>query len=629
MRLAARVSCRALTGLVSPILSAVGALIFCTAGVTAQPANERFLKWMDSIAQRQLADRDRVIAAIRTPEQREERRRWVRAKLIELIGGLPSERTPLKAKTHWSKQRAGYVIEGVSYESLPGFVVTANLYRPAAPGRYPAILHPMGHWELAKAAAQTTAANLALKGFVVLAFDPVGQGERQQSWDARMGRSILGGPTEQHFMPGALAVLAGENIARYFIWDGMRGIDYLATRPEVDPQRIGCTGCSGGGTQTTYISALDDRVKVAAPSCYMQSFKLLFSGTIGDSEQSFPNFISSGLDQTDYVELFSPKPWLISSTEEDFFRPAAAKPLFDEARTWYFAGGHEDRLKWVVGPGPHGTPLEVREGLYDWFARWLRNGTGRAEAADSKEQPVELLADRDLNVFPNGLAPSRELYELIREKAARASTAIPPLPKEPYETDQMLLAGGDVGVVVVESGTLPGKRALALQAGGATVLALNPRGLPIVRYAQLSGDWASNERAWLIGKNLPLMRAADIAEAAQKLRSRPGIRSVRVHAQGVAGWWAIFAAVHEPVIDRTWVDRTPHSIRAAFDQPAHMDLHDVIIPGVIPAAAPSAKLYWTDPTDWMRNVVTLPGTYRYRNVIVDDDDRRLIEEFLR
>jgi hypothetical protein len=607
---------------------AAGVLLLAVLPTAAQPANERFLKWMDSIAQRQLAERDRVVSAIQTPEQRQHRRQFVRAKLLELIGGLPGERTPLNARSHWTKHRGAYVIEGISYESLPGLVVTANLYRPSAPGRYPAILHPMGHWELAKAAAQTTAANLAMKGLVVLAFDPIGQGERQQSWDARMGRSILGGPTEQHFMPGALATLAGENIARYFIWDGMRGIDYLQTRPEVDPRRIGCTGCSGGGTQTTYISALDERVQVAAPSCYMQSFKLLFSGTIGDSEQSFPNFLSSGLDQTDYVELFWPKPWLISSTEEDFFRPAAAKLVFEEARSWYFSGGHEDRLKWVVGPGPHGTPLEVREALYDWFVRWLRNGTGSASPDETKEQKVDLLPDRDLAVFPNALVPGRELYQLLQEKADRASTVIPALPAEPYVTDQMLLAGGPIGVVAVETGPLPGKRALALQAQGATVLALNPRGLPITRYPQLSGDWASNERAWLIGKNLPLMRAADIADAARSLAKRPGIRSVRVHAQGVAGWWAIYAAAHEPVIERTWVDRTPHSIRAAFDQPAHMDLHDVIIPGVIPQAAPSVRLLWSDPADWMRNVIKLPGAFRYRNVTVDEDDSQLIRDFL-
>jgi hypothetical protein len=316
------------------------------AGVAAlaQPSNERLVQWLDRAAQAQLQERARAISAIRTPAQAEARRQQVRAKILELLGGLPTERSPLNARVTWTKDRGRYFIEGVTYESLPGYIVTANLYRPKAPGRHPAVLFPLGHWDAGKPAAQRIAANLAMKGFVVLAFDPVGQGERLQAFDARLGRSLIGGSTEQHFMNGAQAVLAGSNVARYFIWDGIRGIDYLVSRPEVDASRIGCSGCSGGGTQTTYISALDERVKVAAPACYMQSFQLLFTGPVGDSEQSFPNFLSSGLDQADYVELFSPKPWLIASTEQDFFTPAAAKIVYDEARTWYRMLDYEDRV---------------------------------------------------------------------------------------------------------------------------------------------------------------------------------------------------------------------------------------------------------------------------------------------
>lgn len=598
------------------------ALAFAGALALGQPSNERLVKWLDQSAQAQLAERARTIAAIRTPEQAEARRKQVRAKILELIGGLPAERTPLNARVAWTKDRGRFWIEGVTYESLPGYIVTANLYRPKAPGRHPAVLFPLGHWDQGKPAAQRIASNLAMKGFVVLAFDPVGQGERQQAYDARIGRSIIGGSTEQHFMNGAQAVLAGHNVARYFIWDGIRGIDYLVSRPEVDPERIGCSGCSGGGTQTTYISALDERVKVAAPACYMQSFQLLFSGPVGDSEQSFPNFLSSGLDQTDYVELFSPKPWLIASTEQDYFTPAGAKIVYEEARAWYRMLGYEDRVKWVVGPGPHGTPLEVREAIYEWMIRWLKRGEGAA-----KEEPVELVPDLDLRVTPSGQAGGRELFDIIRADV-RATAKIPPLPDDPYETDQVLLEGaGEVAAVVVETGSLPGARAKSIAAKGVTVLALNPRGLPVNPNPRYSGDWISNERAWLAGKNLPLLRASDIAAAARKLRARPGVRRVLVHAQGVAGWWAIYALAHEPAIDGIWIDRTPHSIRAALDTPVHQDLHDVVIPGVIPEAKAGAKIFWTDPTDWMRNVVKLEGGYVYRNVN-DDAEDRLIDRFL-
>ncbi len=589
----------------------------------AQPAEPRLLAWMNETAQQQLAARKKTIAALTTPEQMAERQRAVRAKLLELIGGLPDYRGPLKSRTVWRKDLGSYVIEGVAYESLPGYTVTANLYRPRALGRYPAILFSMGHWDQGKAAAQTLAVNLARKGFVVLAYDPVGQGERQQVYDRRVGRSIAGGSVEQHFQAGALAVLAGQNVARYFIWDGMRGIDYLMTREEVDPERIGATGCSGGGTQTTYIAALDDRVKVAAPACYMQSFELLFAGPVGDSEQSFPGFLAAGLDQTDYVELFAPKPWLISSTEQDFFTPAAAKLVYDEARAWYSKLDAADRVKWVVGPGGHGTPLVVREAIYDWMIRWLRDGDTSA-----KEEPVTLLPDLDLQVA-GGWVGGRDLIEILFEQIRATPDRVPALPSDDYRCDSQLLPGkGDTAVVVVETGALPGARAKQLAERGVTVLALSPRGLPVAASVNYSGDWIANERAWLIGKNLPLLRAADIAKAVRELKARPGISRVLVHATGVAGYWALYAQANEPAIDRVWVDRTPHSIRAAFAQGLHRDLHDAVIPGVIPAFEPGPKLLWTDPTDWMRNVVAVKGGYVYRNVIADDDSRRLVEMFL-
>ena len=130
------------------------------------------------------------------------------------------------------------------------------------------------------------------KGFVVFAYDPVGQGERLQAYDWRVGRSIGGWGTEQHIQLGAMACWWDRNLRA--IRSGMRsglwiicrlGLRWMATR-------IGCTGCSGGGTLTTYISALDDRIKVAAPACYMNSFRKLCPGPTGDSEQSWGGFLA-------------------------------------------------------------------------------------------------------------------------------------------------------------------------------------------------------------------------------------------------------------------------------------------------------------------------------------------------
>src|SRR4029079_1003538 len=386
------------------------ALIGTVTLLRAQEPRSALLTELNAIAQRQLRGRADAIAAIRDTASAQARQKQVRERILSLIGGLPDYRGPLNARVTKTTRRDGFVIEHVLFESLPQYFVTANLYRPETPGRHPAVLMSMGHWDSGKAAGQLLSSNLARKGFVVLAYDPVGQGERQQAYEKRIGRSLIGGPTEQHFSNGAAAILLGQSVARYFIHDGMRAIDYRVSRPEVDPDRIGATGCSGGGTQTTYISALDPRVKVAAVACYMNSFQTLFSGSVGDSEQSVPGFLAAGLDQTDYVELFAPKPWLITSTEEAFFTPAGAKQVFDEARGWYQLFDASDRVKWVVGPGGHGTPLVVREAIYDWMIRWLAGGSGSA-----REETVTLLPDHQLWVTPNGQVDGRDLFEIIRE----------------------------------------------------------------------------------------------------------------------------------------------------------------------------------------------------------------------
>jgi dienelactone hydrolase len=380
--------------------------------VTAQTAKQTpYVSALDAIAQRQLQARGDAIARVKDTNGTKSRNAQVRDRVLSLLGGLPDFHGPLNARVVKTTPRTGYVIEHLTFESLPNYIVTANLYRPERTGRYPAVLMSMGHWESGKAAGQLIAVNLARRGFVVLVYDPVGQGERPQAYDLRFGRSLIGGPVEQHFINGPAAILMGQAVSRYFVHDGMRAIDYLVSRPEVDAERIGATGCSGGGTQTTYIAALDPRVKVAAVACYMNSFRTLFPGpSLGDSEQSVPGFIAAGLDQTDYVELFAPRPWLITSTEDDFFTPPGARQVFEEAQRWYEIHDAADRVKWVVGPGGHGTPQVVRQAIYDWMVRWLKPDAGGAT-----DENTDLLPDDALLVTAKGRVEGRELYEIIKE----------------------------------------------------------------------------------------------------------------------------------------------------------------------------------------------------------------------
>jgi hypothetical protein len=212
-------------------------------------------RWLDRIAQAQLDKREAEIKEIRTLEAAERRKERVRKTILELIGGLPDYSGPLNAKVTGRIDKQKYIIEKVVFESLPRLYVTGNLYKPNKPGRFPGVLIELGQWDRGKVAEQRLAANFALKGFVAFACDPIGQGERIQAYDKRVGGTLGGWSTEEHFQAGAQSLLAGEHFARYMIWDAKRALDYLVSRPEVDAERIGCTGCSGGGTLSTYVSA--------------------------------------------------------------------------------------------------------------------------------------------------------------------------------------------------------------------------------------------------------------------------------------------------------------------------------------------------------------------------------------
>jgi len=633
-------------------------------------AEDRFLEWMNHIAQQQLDRREAAVRAVGTVEQAQARQRMVRAKILELIGGLPDYTGPLNARVTGRIEKPRYVIEKVIFESLPQYFVTANLYRPREAGKYPGVLAPLGHWTEGKPGMERIAANLAMKGFVVLAYDPVGQGERQQAYDRRWRTSLGGGSTDQHILAGAESLLAGESFARYRIWDAKRALDYLLSRPEVETEKIGCTGCSGGGTLTTYISALDPRIKVAAPACYMSTFRLLFTGPTGDSEQSIPGFLAAGLDLADYVELFAPKPWLIVSTVGDFFPVEGARAVYQESSNWYGLYGAKDKIAWTIGPGGHGTPLEDREAIYGWMIRWLKNGRGSAT-----EDPVELTPAFDLWATESGQVEGRELSEIIRESFRRKQsergademlaeirkwapldgTAASRLTSETkgaeFNTEGIAIES-EPGVEI--SGTLyvpraegrkpavllvDGPPALASQLvkTGSVVLSLAPRGLPAASPRALIGDWLANTRAMLIGRDLAGMRVADIVRGVDLLAARPDVNSAAIRgvARGVQGAWLLTAAAIDPRISRIWLDRTPYSLRAALDNPLSRDLHDAVLPGfalhwdfqdLVRAIAPRTVI-WSDPTDWMHTVAPHLSGYLYRTL--EEPDDRFIAQLLR
>ncbi len=209
---------------------------------------EQVTRYLNSVAFKQLDERARVVSSIRTRAEADARKKQVREKLLTLIGGLPDYRGPLNVKQFGTVDRGDYRIEKIVYDSLPGFHVTADVYVPTKGTKpFPAILMPVGHGRDGKGGSQQVAIGLALKGFIALAYDPIGQGERLQYYDPESGNSKVGGATDEHSHANGHTMLIGDSVARYRIWDGMRGIDYLVSRDDVDAARIGCTGCSAAG----------------------------------------------------------------------------------------------------------------------------------------------------------------------------------------------------------------------------------------------------------------------------------------------------------------------------------------------------------------------------------------------
>jgi dienelactone hydrolase len=634
---------------------------------------------MDRMAQQELDKRESAVAAVRTTADAERRKKWVRETLLDVLGGLPDYNGPLQARITGRLEAGSYTIEKVIFESLPGFFVTADVYRPNQPGRYPAVLLQSGHTQEGKPEPQRLAANLALKGFVALAFDPIGQGEREQTFDTQLQGPLAGWSVPEHIQGGAQSILIGESAARYFIWDAKRALDYLAARPDVDPTRIGAAGCSGGGALTTFIGALDPRVKAVVPACFPNSYRVLFAGPDPDTEMTFPSFLVRGLDVADFVELSAPTPWLIQATEGDYFTPAGAKLVYEEARRWYHLYGAEEKVGFFVGPGPHGTPLVSREAVYEWMIRWLKDGQG-----DFHEQLVTLYPNQELWGTHTGRVEdepgSRKLYQLILDdfNAKKKAGTIPELLAElrtlgvpsdrsspsaqvldeattPWGRRQHIRFESEAGVEVEGILYLPSttvrKPAVLLVAdkppyfsaepieslgekmakAGRVALALvlrnspNPEGDP-----PFVGNWLANSRANQIGRNLPAMRAHDILRGVDLLSSRSDVdpASIRALARGVKGIWLLLAAAADTRIGKIWLDRTPYSLRPALESTMNTDLFEAVIPGFVlhwdvedlVKAMGSRPILWTDPTNWMRRVVPLGPPFRYRYVLGDTTD---------
>jgi len=365
--------------------------------------------------------RRETFASVRTETDLLELRGRIRARLLDLLGGLPAERTPLNARIVGTVPMRGYRIEKLVFESLPGLHVTALVYVPDAPaGRKPAVLVACGHAPDGKSFKnyQELAGQLARRGYVVLCWDPVGQGERSQFWDASRSRSRYNLVCGEHAVLGNLACLAGTSLNRYEVWDGMRALDYLLTRPEVDGTRIAVTGTSGGGQQAAYLGALDERIGVVAPSCFVTSLPMrmanrIFEDPDSDPEQDPPGLVGEGIDHPGLLLLVYPRPLIVAAAAKDFVPIEGARRTVRELADFYRRFGKADRIAIAEGYHTHMFSPENRRAVFAFLDRF-----NRMPPADSLET-IDVLDPKLLRCTPSGQVrvdlAGRSLPEVIRD----------------------------------------------------------------------------------------------------------------------------------------------------------------------------------------------------------------------
>ena len=352
-------------------------------GVDRPPADtEMLLNFVEKLAQQQS-----VPALAQTREELEARRPLLQKRLRHSLGLDPwPERTNLNARTVGTLERSGYKIEKLVYEAWPGLIMTAHLYLPDSLKQPSAgLVYACGHWmEAGKLAppVQSFCAMAATLGIVTLVYDPIGQGERLESW-------------RDHGHLNAL--LVGKSQLGLMVWESIRSLDYLLSRPEVDPKRVGMTGASGGGLNAFFTTAIEDRFACSIPVAYPCTFSAAMQaerdlnwedGT--DVCNQVPQVMSYA-EMSDIASLFIPKPYMIlSGTRDKIFPIAGVRQIASEIAQNYQLAGVPERFRFGELDEEHGYQLSLRQTAYGWLKLWLLS---EGDGSPIPEQVIDLLPD--------------------------------------------------------------------------------------------------------------------------------------------------------------------------------------------------------------------------------------------
>jgi cephalosporin-C deacetylase-like acetyl esterase len=581
----------------------------------AEPKKLNVHEQILDIAVKQQEQRRARFAAVKDKNDLEALQKSLRGKFLALLDGLPERSAAPAVKVTERIEGDDYTIDKLVFESLPDYWVPALLYRPKeAKGKLPAVLSPCGHSAIGKAheAYQILHINLAKRGAVVLTYDPVGQGERSQYWEADKGRSRYNLSCGEHGVLGNPLYLLGTSLARYRIWDGMRGLDYLVSRDDVNPEQLGCVGSSGGGTLTSYISALDPRVRAAVPSCYITNLPRRMGNRIqrdpdADPEQDIYGFVAEGIDHAGLLALRAPRPTQVSAARLDFFPIEGARESHAEARKLYEVAGAAEAINLAEADGKHGLSQPLREAAYAWFDRWLHDRP--ADRLRDKEMAVKPRTPKELLVCSDGQVnisfKSRHLLPLavaeFRKRKQTPRLALKDLLRlDPELADYRLEEMAAVEkreqtlIICVNGNETADWREekdflAALTRAKFGVVVLDTRGVGTLRPPlEVKGKTYTDPldgveeniayNAFLVGKSLLGMRVTDVLAAVGKHKEKSN-RLVLVGRRDAA-LVAAFAAAVEPAIHAVAVDEMLLSFWPFFEPTGPVVNAASLLPGL-------------------------------------------------
>lgn len=408
----------------------------------AVPRNEMVFEWL--LPQVEAAEkkwRSDYEARI-TPEQIAEYQKLRREQFISALGGFP-ERTPLNPRITGRLEQNGFTMEKVLFESQPGLYVTGIMYLPDEkkfPKPWSGVLIACGHSKNGKGYEnyQRVAALHALNGMAAFMVDPIDQGERSQYID-REKKTGIAFSTHGHNLLGVGSILLGRNTAAFEIWDLMRALDYLQTREDVRGDNLGMAGLSGGGTQTSYMMALDERLRVACSCCYTCSlYGLMKMNDTQDAEQNIFGQAAFGMDHADYCMMRAPKPTMLGTATKDFFPIEMGWQSFRDAKRLFQRLGYGENIDLAETDNQHGYDKTLREATVRFMLRFLE----KRETPIFEPEDLKTVSDEEILVTPDGLTllldGAKSTFDYNRDEAKRLAESRKPITAETLTQIQAL-----------------------------------------------------------------------------------------------------------------------------------------------------------------------------------------------